>query len=115
MHKFILYGNHTGASIAIEYGKLYPQNLSGLILESLPIFYTNETKGILRNFFPPLIPKWDGSHLISVWTKVQDQFIWFPWYEKNSKKMHFWPYPNKLEIHNYALDFLRSSILRVSK
>ncbi|PPR78280.1 MAG: 2-succinyl-6-hydroxy-2,4-cyclohexadiene-1-carboxylate synthase [Alphaproteobacteria bacterium MarineAlpha2_Bin1] len=108
IEKFILYGNHTGASIAVEYGKLFPNKLSGLILESLPIFYKNETKGIIKKFFPPLNIKKDGSHLTSIWAKVEDQNIWFPWYDRNSKKMHHWQYPRSIDIHDYAMDFLRS-------
>ncbi len=108
LKKFILYGNHTGASIAIEYGKLFPKELTGLILESLPIFYPSEVKGIIKNFFPTLKVKKDGSHLISLWSKVEDQFIWFPWYERHFKKMHHWPYPSSFEIHEYVIDFLRA-------
>ncbi len=106
--KFILYGNHTGASIAIEYGKLFPGKLRGLILESLPIFFQNEVQGILKNFFSPLIIKQDGSHLTSIWSKVEDQNIWFPWYERTNKQMHHWPHARPVEMHEYVMDFIRA-------
>ncbi len=106
--KFILYGNHTGASIAIEYGRLFPKELNGLILESLPVFYPHEVKSIIKYFFPPIKVTKDGSHLTSLWSKVEDQYLWFPWYDREYKKMHHWPYPSAIEIHDYVIDFLRA-------
>ena len=106
--KFVLYGNHTGASIALEYGKLFPDKISGLVLESLPIFNKNEIEPIIKKFFSPINIRRDGSHLVSIWSKVEDQNIWFPWYHRNDKKMHHWVYSKPDDIHDYVMDFLRS-------
>jgi pimeloyl-ACP methyl ester carboxylesterase len=108
MPKCAVFGNHTGASIALEFGRRHPNRVSGLVLESLPVFKASETKDILAHFFPRLLPKWDGTHLISVWSRVRDQSIWFPWFRRESSALHGWPMPNAEYMHEYAMNFFRS-------
>ncbi len=108
INRCVVFGNHTGACIALEIARRRPDLISGLVVESLPIFEEKETKKIIKKFFPPLVPKLDGSHLMSVWSKVRDQYIWFPWFEKSTSSMHHWPFPNVRVIHDYVMDFLVS-------
>ena len=108
MPKCAVFGNHTGACIALEFGRRHSNRVRGLILESLPVFEEPETRDILAHFFPLLRPKWDGTHLISVWSRVRDQSIWFPWFRRNSDALHGWPMPGAEYMHEYAMDFFRA-------
>ena len=65
---------------------------------------------IIKKFFSPINIRRDGSHLVSIWAKVEDQNIWFPWYHRNDKKMHHWVYSKPDDIHDYVMDYLRSGI-----
>ena len=108
MPRCAVFGNHTGANIALEFGRRHPRRVTGLVLESLPIFRKLETQDILRHFFPPLRPTWDASHLTSVWSRVRDQSIWFPWFRRAAAARHRWPMPDAEYRHEYTMDFFRA-------
>ncbi len=73
-----LFGSHTGASIAIEFVRRYPERVSGAVFDGYP-GYTDEYRAdMLKYYLPPYEPKWDGSHLLNTWHKFREQFIFSP-------------------------------------
>lgn len=76
-----IYGNATGAQIAIEYSKFYPQTCEKLVLENVALFTDNERNEFFQEYFPDLSVKADGSHLQKTWQIVNQLFSYFPWYK----------------------------------
>jgi pimeloyl-ACP methyl ester carboxylesterase len=68
VQKCVLYGSHTGGSIAAEFAERYPMRVSGLILDGFAIFTDAEKQDMVENYLPPFEPKWDGSHVTSLWS-----------------------------------------------
>ncbi len=81
IRKPVLYGSATGAQIAIEYAKAYPENLNGMVLENAAWFTEQERESILTEYFPDISAKDDGSHLIDVWKMVSQLYQFFPWFD----------------------------------
>ncbi|MBU2919608.1 alpha/beta hydrolase [Psychrosphaera sp. F3M07] len=80
-----IYGNATGAQIAIEFSKQYPELCHQLILENAAIFTDDERDEFMQHYFPDLSPKQDGSHLTTTWQIVNQLFQYFPWYDTSEK------------------------------
>ena len=79
----IIYGNATGAQIAIEFSKKYPDKTVKLLLENVAWFHDEERAAMLESYFPDLSPSADGSHLVKTWEIVNNLFKYFPWYDKS--------------------------------
>jgi pimeloyl-ACP methyl ester carboxylesterase len=60
-----LLGYHTGAALAVEIARRYPDRVRRLVLVSVPIF-ADETKARLRAADAPALRE-DGTHLLEMW------------------------------------------------
>lgn len=77
----VIYGSATGAQIAIEYAKAYPETINGIVLENAAWFFDSEREEILQHYFPEIEPQEDGSHLPFVWKIVNQLYHYFPWFD----------------------------------
>jgi len=73
-----LFGSHTGASIAIEFARRYPERVAMTLFDGYPAYTDAERAEMLEHYLPPFESKWDGSHLISLWHKFREQMIFQP-------------------------------------
>ena len=73
-----LFGSHTGASIAIEFVRRYPDRVSVAVFDGYPGYADEYRADMLKYYLPPYEPKWDGSHLLNTWHKFREQFIFSP-------------------------------------
>ena len=81
LQKAFVYGSATGAQIAIEFARAFPDRTHALVLENAVHFSEQEVDDIMVNYFPSLEPKADGSHLDVAWQMANGLFRGFPWYE----------------------------------
>jgi len=94
LDRVIIYGSATGAQIAIEYGKAYPEKVKGLILDNAAWFYDEEREAMMADYFPSLEPKSDGSHITLAWKISENLYRYFPWYdETEAAKINDQPTP----------------------
>ncbi len=73
------YGRHTGAGVAVELAHRYPELCSMVLTDGFPVFaqpYSNER---LTEYLPPIVPRWDGGHLVWTWFRYREQHIFWPW------------------------------------
>lgn len=79
----VLYGSHTGGSIAAEFAERYPERVAGLILDGFAMFTDAEQADMVAHYLPPFEPKWDGSHITSLWSRARDLFTYFPYHRRD--------------------------------
>lgn len=106
--RFPVYGTHTGATIAAAMGVRHSDLVAGVVLDGCPVFTQHERDLHEAFYLPSFSPRWDGSHILSLWSRVRDQFDYFPWYlrGKSTRQNHARP---SLEKHRAVFhDFLRS-------
>jgi len=103
-----VFGTHTGAAIGIELGLGWPSQVSGLVLEGLPIFTEAEIKVLFEGYFAPMIPDPLGGHLIATWVRFRDQFTWFPWLSRDVHRLNPVDRPTPEEIDTWVSMFYRS-------
>ena len=106
-----VYGNHTGACIALEFAAQSPGRVSGLVLEGLPMFADEDRADLLANYTPALTPRIDGGHLAQLWSMRRDGHMYFPWYRRSPETRLDLDlsHPSVLpSLHDGALDMLRA-------
>jgi pimeloyl-ACP methyl ester carboxylesterase len=103
-----VYGTHTGAAIGAELGAGWPDQVSGLVLEGLPIFTESEIKVLFEGYFAPMIPSPLGGQLIETWIRFRDQFTWFPWLSRDVRRLNPVDRPTPEEIDLWVSMFYRS-------
>ncbi|MGX9962341.1 alpha/beta fold hydrolase [Roseomonas sp. F4] len=77
------YGRHTGASIAVEYARRHPDRCAMALTDGFPVFTAKAAEERLRKYLLPLVPEWDGSHLVWLWYRYRDQHVFWPWHNQS--------------------------------
>lgn len=76
------YGRHTGASIAVEYALRHPDRCSMALTDGFPVFSVKAAQERLTKYLLPIVPSWDGSHLVWLWYRYRDQHVFWPWHNQ---------------------------------
>lgn len=82
--RFGIYGYHTGSSIGLLLAAAHPGRVSALAANGLILPSPGERADLLEHYLPPLVPRWDGSHLAWAWARLREQAVFFPWYARGA-------------------------------
>ena len=104
----LLYGNATGAQLAIESARAFPGRLAGLVLENAAAFTDDERDTIQQGYFPDLSPTEDGEHLQLAWIMARQTFQFFPWYDTSDSARVAAAAPPDAVAQAVALAYLRA-------
>ena len=74
-----VYGRHTGAQIAVELAVRHPARCSMALTDGYPVFSPDMDWSRIDEYLLPLVPSWDGTHLIWAWYRYREQHIFWPW------------------------------------
>ena len=79
LEKAALYGRHTGASIAVEFGRRYPKRAAFVLVDGYPMFSPEAAQRYLSEYLVPYRPCSDGLHLAWWWWRFREQHVFWPW------------------------------------
>jgi pimeloyl-ACP methyl ester carboxylesterase len=79
LERVLLYGRHTGASIAVEAARRHPGRVVRVLCDGYPIFPPEIRQRYIDEYLVRLTPGWDGSHLAFWWLRYRDQHVFWPW------------------------------------
>jgi pimeloyl-ACP methyl ester carboxylesterase len=85
IERALLYGAHTGALICTHMALSQKHRVAGLVLDGYPVYTDEEAAQRLSNYFPPLTLSWDGAHLLFLWHRYREQFLYWPWNAKAAR------------------------------
>lgn len=74
-----LYGSHTGGLICVEFARRYPERAAVTLVDGYPIYTPDERARRVATYFPPFELAWDGSHLLWLWYRYREQYLFWPW------------------------------------
>jgi pimeloyl-ACP methyl ester carboxylesterase len=108
----VLFGQHTGALVAAAIAVRAPALVHGFVADGYPLFSPDENQALLANYFPDLTPRADGSHLITLWQRLQKQYRQFPWYAETGSGFTPWlkfnaPQPTPERLHQLLREVLQ--------
>lgn len=104
-----VYGTHTGAMIAAEFARAFPDRCEVCVLNGYVVATEAEKADVLANYFVPLTPVPDGSHMVWAWVRMRDQMIFFPWYRKDADARMSFDVPGPEVLQPFVMDFFRSA------
>lgn len=84
IEKAVLYGRHTGASIAVEMGRAAPELVTMVMTDGFPVFTLEQRDAYLSGYLDDLPSSEDGSHIPWLWNRYRDQFAFWPWNKRNA-------------------------------
>jgi pimeloyl-ACP methyl ester carboxylesterase len=74
-----VYGRHTGAQIAVEFAARHPDRCAMALTDGFPVYTIEERIKRLAGYLPPIVPEFDGSHLLWIWFRYREQHVFWPW------------------------------------
>lgn len=80
-----IYGSATGAQIAIQFARSFPEMTDYLVLDNAVHFTDAEREEIVDTYFPDLSPQADGSHLQLAWEISSKLYQYFPWFDESDE------------------------------
>ncbi len=104
--RFGVYGFHTGASIGMALAQLFPERVAAVAGNGLVVLTEDERAAILRDYLPPLVPRWDGGHLAWLWGRMREQVIFFPWHDRRAATRMRFAMPPADRLQAGLLEFL---------
>jgi pimeloyl-ACP methyl ester carboxylesterase len=104
----MLYGRHTGASIAVEFAVRHPAMVSGVLTDGYPWFTAAQASAYLSDYLEDLRCAWDGSHLLWLWFRYRDQHVFWPWNAMDAAHRADTDVPDSAFIHRGVIELLEA-------
>lgn len=103
-----LYGNHTGAKIALDAATTAPARVASLTLDGVGVSTPAERADQLAHYTPTWELQPDGSHLVRAWHQVRNMFLFWPWYAERPDHLLRDAMPPVEELHDIAHGMIRA-------
>ena len=102
------YGRHTGASIAVEFAARHPQRCAMALADGFAVFAKAYTDEQLDAYLEPIIPTWDGAHLLHLWFRYRDQHAFWPWNNQTAAGRSDADIPDLDFLHRGVIELLEA-------
>ena len=109
MPRCAVFGSHTGAAIALEFGRRHPERVTGLVLDGVPMYSAVEQTALFQGYFEPLDIDEHGGHFAHVWTRFRDLFQWFPWTHRDPQYLNSADVPTAERLQLWVTMFYRAA------
>jgi pimeloyl-ACP methyl ester carboxylesterase len=103
-----VYGFHTGGMIGIALGHRYPERIAAVAANGVAVLDAEERARILADYLPPVVPRWDGSHLAWAWARCREQTIFVPWHWRTLARRMDFAMPGPAHVQQSVLELLRA-------
>ena len=77
---FNLYGESSGATLALEVARQAGDSVGRLILNQSELPDAALRKDLVAHAAPPIEARWDGTHFLTAWHMLRDAALFWPWY-----------------------------------
>lgn len=103
-----VYGTHTGARIACEFGAAWPGKVRRVVLDGITEYPDAFREEVIANYAPTVEPDEYGRHLIWAFNFCRDQALYFPHFRKSPETRLGGAMPPPAVLHRITLDVLKA-------
>ena len=103
-----VYGRHTGAQIAVEFAARHPHRCAMALSDGFPIYTLQERERRLSTYLPPIVPSFDGSHLLWLWFRYREQHVFWPWNAQDAAHRADTDVPDVHFLHRGVVEMLEA-------
>jgi pimeloyl-ACP methyl ester carboxylesterase len=86
VHRFAVRGRGLGAAVAVELALALQARAASppesLDLHELRLWQGDELQAWSAAYAPPIVPQWDGAHLLRLWHELRDRQFFLPWFAR---------------------------------
>ena len=109
IERFIAFGSHTGANIAVDAAVRHPDRVAGIVLDGMG-FYSDELRAdMLANYTPEVTVDHAGSQIWWAWHFVRDTYLFFPWYRNGAASRTTSGLPeDPVDLHDKVVEVLKA-------
>ena len=108
IERVAVHGRHTGAQIAVEFAARHPERCSMAITDGFPIFPEEVRKFRPDAYLLPIVPSWEGAHLLWLWYRFREQYIFWPWNLQDQAHRADCDMPELEALHRGVVEFLEA-------
>jgi pimeloyl-ACP methyl ester carboxylesterase len=98
-----VYGLHTGGVCALTLGLLYPERTSAVGVDGYVQLTAAEREHFVANYLPAIPLCASGAHLTWAWTRMRDQTLFFPWFDRRREARMRVDVPPSAVIHDWVM------------
>jgi pimeloyl-ACP methyl ester carboxylesterase len=103
LEQVAVFGTHTGAAIGLELARRHPTRIAAFVLEGVPIFTPEEQRPLLTpEYMPHFDPDMLGGQYARAWTRFHDQYLWFPWNERDPQHLNETRAGSAADLHKWV-------------
>lgn len=102
------YGRHTGAQIAVEFAARHPNRCAMALTDGFPVFSLAVRKARLERYLQPIVPTFEGAHLLWLWFRYRDQHVFWPWNEQRAASRADTDVPDLEFLHRGVVELLEA-------
>ncbi len=103
-----VYGFHSGAACAMALAHRHAGRIDVAIANGYTQMQPDELADILHHYLPVLTIEWNGAHLLWAWSRMREQFIFFPWYARKPATRLASGMPSTQALHDAVMDLMRA-------
>ncbi len=103
-----VYGRHTGAQIGVEFAARHPECCAMALTNGFPVYSAEERARRLAGYLPPIVPAFDGSHLLWMWFRYREQHVFWPWNAQDLDHRADTDVPDVDFLHRGVIEFLEA-------
>lgn len=75
-------GRYSGGPVAMEMSFQRPGRVKHIVQAGVSFYEGEEQQSLIENYTPSVEPRWDGSHLMTAWSIMRDQSLYWPWFNQ---------------------------------
>ncbi len=75
-------GRYSGGPVAMEMSFQRPERVQHIVQAGVSFYEGEEQTSLIENYTPSVAPRWDGSHLMTAWSIMRDQSLYWPWFNQ---------------------------------
>lgn len=80
--RYRVWGRGLGAATAVELACIEGKAVASLDLEELRVLDADERGEFAAHYAHPIVPAWDGTHLVTLWNELRDREFFMPWFRR---------------------------------
>ena len=98
----------TGASIAVEFAARHPRRCAFALADGFAVFPRRYSDEELARYLEPIVPAWDGTHLVRLWFRYRDQHVFWPWNRQGAAARSDADVPDLDFLHRGVVELLEA-------
>lgn len=75
-------GRYSGGPVAMEMYFQRPDRVRHIVQAGVSFYEGEDQTALIENYTPSIAPRWDGRHLITAWSIMRDQSLYWPWFNQ---------------------------------